>query len=138
MRKITIIAGLALLTWSCNQKSKQVEQEIQVEETIEVVEEVFYKQLSPEDYSAEIKDKEIQLLDVRTAEEYMDGNIAGSQHVDFDDKDALYQVLEELDKTQPVYIYCRTGNKSGQTADIMKEMGFYQVIDLDGGYQKGM
>lgn len=138
MRKTIFILGIALLALSCNKKQKSTDQVLQLEEVVEVVEENFYSKLNPEDFSTEIKNKEIQLLDVRTAEEYADGNIAGSLHVDFDDKEALYQTLENLDKTQPVYIYCRTGNKSGQTADIMKEMGFYQVIDLEGGYQEGM
>ena len=39
-----------------------------------------------------------------------------------------------LNKDEPVYIFCRSGNRSQKARQIMLEHGFTQVYDLDGGY----
>jgi rhodanese-related sulfurtransferase len=47
---------------------------------------------------------------------------------------AFESEIQKLDKTQPVYVYCRSGARSQKAAEKMVEMGFTQVIDLEGGY----
>lgn len=42
--------------------------------------------------------------------------------------------LESLDKDKPVMIFCKSGGRSGQTLEMMKEMGFSTVLELEGGY----
>ena len=41
--------------------------------------------------------------------------------------------LAELDPDETYLVYCRSGNRSGQTTALLDELGFEQVYDLDGG-----
>jgi rhodanese-related sulfurtransferase len=42
--------------------------------------------------------------------------------------------FDKLDKTQPVYIYCRSGNRSAKSAIRLQEMGFEKIYDLEGWF----
>ncbi|HSJ12534.1 MAG TPA: rhodanese-like domain-containing protein [Gillisia sp.] len=72
-------------------------------------------------------------LDVRTPEEFNEGHIEGAVLINFFDEDFKEQV-EALDKDKPVYIYCRSGNRSQQAGMILTQMGFQEVYDIEAGY----
>jgi len=74
------------------------------------------------------------LLDVRTNEEYAEGHLAASTQIDFYREDFKEQ-LALLDKTKPVFVYCRAGKRSGSTAEMLTGLGFTQVYDLEGGIE---
>ena len=73
------------------------------------------------------------LIDVRTAEEFEELRIPGSINIDFYDPQNFIQELEKLDKSKSYYIYCRTGSRSANTCELMKEMGFSNSYNLLGG-----
>lgn len=72
------------------------------------------------------------VLDVRTPEEFAEGHLDGAVLVDFYDADFRDQ-LAELDPDVPYVLYCRSGNRSGQTLEMMGELGFASVDNVDGG-----
>ena len=72
-------------------------------------------------------------LDVRTPEEFNEGHIEGAVLINFFDENFKEQV-EALDKDKPVYIYCRSGNRSQQAGMILTQMGFQEVYDIEAGY----
>ncbi|MEM7286143.1 MAG: rhodanese-like domain-containing protein [Actinomycetota bacterium] len=72
------------------------------------------------------------VLDVRTPEEFRDGHLEGATMIDFYEADFEAQ-LALLDKDAPYLLYCRSGNRSGQTRAIMEELGFTDVADVGGG-----
>lgn len=72
------------------------------------------------------------VLDVRTAEEFAGGHLTGADMLDFY-RDDFADRLAELDRDVPYLIYCRSGNRSGQTRALMEELGFADVVDVDGG-----
>ena len=76
----------------------------------------------------------VQLIDVRTSEEFNAGHIEGAINIDFKNEEVFYQSFQRLDKKNPVYVYCRSGNRSKKSADKLLEMGFSKVYDLRGGY----
>lgn len=76
----------------------------------------------------------IQLVDVRTSKEYSNGHIKGARNIDFYSADFVQQLEKQLDKSQPVMLYCRTGKRSEKAARKMAELGFREVYDLQGGY----
>ena len=76
----------------------------------------------------------VQLIDVRTSEEFNAGHIEGAINIDFKNEEVFYQSFQRLDKKNPVYVYCRSGNRSKKSADKLLEMGFSMVYDLKGGY----
>jgi rhodanese-related sulfurtransferase len=77
----------------------------------------------------------VQLVDVRTPEEFEEGHIKGFQNIDFM-SDTFQEDIEKLDKTKPVIVYCKSGNRSGKSCEIMKEKGFVKIYDLEGGIEK--
>ncbi len=73
------------------------------------------------------------LLDVRTPEEFAaGGHLEGAQNLDF--KDPAFEAnAEKLDKAQPLFVYCLSGNRSGLAAQKLRDMGFQNVHAMDGG-----
>jgi len=72
------------------------------------------------------------LVDVRTPQEYQDGHIEGSTLIPLDTLQS--QASEKLkDKSQPLYVYCHSGNRSGQAVSILKNLGYKNVFSMDGG-----
>jgi rhodanese-related sulfurtransferase len=89
--------------------------------------------LAPATFKKQIKKKrKIQLIDVRTPEEYAEGHLKNAQNFNFYNENFKTQ-LAQLNKEKPIYLYCRSGGRSGKTATILREMGFTQVYDLQGG-----
>ena len=72
------------------------------------------------------------VLDVRTAEEFDSGHLEGATMLDFH-RDDFVEQLAELDPDVPYLLYCRSGNRSGQTRALMTDLGFADVADIDGG-----
>ena len=73
------------------------------------------------------------LLDVRTPQEVAAGKIDGALELDFRDQEFRTK-LQELDKEAIYGVYCKKGGRSAGAAEIMQELGFKQVYDLEGGY----
>jgi phage shock protein E len=78
-----------------------------------------------------IKKGKVYLIDVRTPEEYKSGHLKYSTNIDFKSEDFKAQI-EKLDKKKPVYLYCRTGNRSGKAADLLKTLGFVKYYNIGG------
>lgn len=79
------------------------------------------------------KTNDVQLIDVRTEDEFNGGHIENAKNIDWNGNDFDAQ-LTSLDKTKPVLVYCLSGGRSKKAAAKLKELGFKEVIELDGGY----
>lgn len=73
-----------------------------------------------------------QILDVRTAEEFSDSFIEGAENIDKMAAD-FERKIEILDKSRPYYVYCRSGARSAAAMYLMKDKGFSEVYNLQGG-----
>lgn len=98
------------------------------------VKENKFQVLEYQEYKNNVINKNVQLFDVRTPEEYSLGNIKGSKNIDFKNQEKFNIFFSELDKKTPVYLYCRSGNRSKKSADILMDMGFSEIYDLKGGF----
>ena len=78
-------------------------------------------------------EKDFLIIDVRTAEEFEELRIPESINIDFYNPQNFIQELEKLDKSKSYYVYCRTGSRSANTCELMKEMGFTNSYNLLGG-----
>lgn len=80
------------------------------------------------------KEKSIDqtIIDIRTPGEYTQGYIEGAININYFDKDFLNKI-SELDKTKPVFIYCRSGNRTSSASKKIANLGFEKVYDLQGG-----
>ena len=93
-------------------------------------------QLISQEEFAKILTKEIQLLDVRTPQEYQQGYIEGAFLINFFDPDFVTKVSTRFDKNKPLYIYCAVGGRSNKAARKLIAVGFDSVYDLKGGFTK--
>lgn len=75
---------------------------------------------------------DVQLLDVRTPDEYAEGHIAGAVLVDVNESDFEEKAVAVLDASRPVALYCRSGRRSARAASLLAARG-YKVTNLKGG-----
>jgi len=85
-------------------------------------------------FQQHITQPNIQLLDVRTANEYKDGHIKNALQADWTNQDQFKERIKYLDKNKPVLLYCASGGRSGQAAEWLYSNGFKQVENLKGGF----
>jgi rhodanese-related sulfurtransferase len=76
--------------------------------------------------------KDVQLIDVRTPNEFKAGHIQGAINIDFYRGD-FKEAIAKLDKSKPIAIYCAVGGRSGASTEVAAQLGFKQVYDLQGG-----
>lgn len=69
------------------------------------------------------------LLDVRTAEEYATGHLEGAQLLDFNGGE-FAAAIPSLDPEAEYFVYCRSGNRSGQAIALMEQAGFTKLANL--------
>ncbi len=79
-----------------------------------------------------VEDPAAQLVDVRTPGEYEEGHLANATNIDINANDFAAK-LSKLDKTKPVFVYCKSGRRSSSAAEQMSGMGFLQVYTLNEG-----
>ena len=79
--------------------------------------------------------EDVQLVDVRTAEEFAIEHIPNAQNIDF--RSPTFDTdITKLDKSKPVVLYCKSGGRSAKCLKKMKEAGFEKIYELDGGLSK--
>ena len=88
--------------------------------------------MSPAEFVAD-RDATAPVLDVRTPKEFAEGHLADAVNVDvmapdFRDRIAAMGLPDDA----PVYLYCRSGNRSGQATDILKGMGHTGAVNVGG------
>ncbi len=90
--------------------------------------------LTQEEWVEQLKqDENAVILDVRTPEEVEEGYIPDAINIDFYQGQTFLDELENLDKSKNYYVYCRSGNRSGQACTLMNKMGIANAYNLMGG-----
>ncbi len=89
--------------------------------------------LSREDYKAQLSKEKVQLVDVRTPAEYKTGHIKGAVNIDYFQSRNFKEALKNFNTEEPIYIYCRSGNRSRKAANLLSKLGFTKIYDLQGG-----
>jgi thioredoxin len=79
------------------------------------------------------KTNDVQLIDVRTEDEFNGGHITNAKNISWS-SETWSPLVGELDKTKPVLVYCLSGGRSKKAAAKLTELGFKEVLELDGGY----
>ncbi|WPR72961.1 rhodanese-like domain-containing protein [Flavobacterium sp. NG2] len=76
-----------------------------------------------------------QILDVRTPEEFETEHINDAININWNGNSFVSEA-EKLDKTKPVFVYCKSGGRSQKAAEKLKELGFTDIYELDGGFMQ--
>ena len=120
-----------LLTSACIQTEINIEKP---ETQIQIIENI-----TPEEVNTLIQENKdnpnFVILDVRTPEEYLSGHIENAVNLDYY-SDTFRNDLDKLDKNKTYIIYCRSGGRSGNALNIMKELDFREVYNVLGGITK--
>lgn len=88
--------------------------------------------VSAAEFDREIKADSVQLLDVRTPQEYAEGHIVGAVNINVQSADFQRMAEKELSKDSTILVYCRSGRRSMDAAEILTGLG-YKVVNLKGG-----
>jgi rhodanese-related sulfurtransferase len=115
MKHLTIYTLFILLGLACTSTDSQAQ-----------------TKLNADAFQQKMSEKGVQLIDVRTPEEFGSGHLAGAVNYNFNAADFAAN-MGKLDKNKPVMVYCAAGGRSGRAAQQLQQMGFKQIYDLQGG-----
>jgi thioredoxin len=120
---------MALLSLSaCSQQVKQKSETTAT--SVDVV------NMGTADFDEKLKSTASKIvLDVRTDEEFNSGHLQGAINMNVNDP-SFGDRLKQLDTTQPVFVYCLAGGRSARAAEILKDMGFPAVYNMEGGVSR--
>jgi rhodanese-related sulfurtransferase len=113
MKKIIAIFASVLLLAGCSSSSSAVD-------------------LSVSEFSSKVTESGIITLDVRTPGEFNEGHIEGAQLIDFQSGNFENEIAS-LDKSKTYAVYCRSGSRSGEAVKVMRDAGFTNLYNLNGG-----
>jgi thioredoxin len=89
-------------------------------------------ELKADAYAKAVQTPGVQVLDVRTADEFRSGHLKNALQANWLNKTEFAERTQHLDKNKPVYIYCLSGGRSAAAAEALRAQG-YQVTNLQGG-----
>ena len=90
------------------------------------------KNISADSLNSMLKNSDAIILDVRTPQEFAEGHIPGAININFHDP-GFEAALDTLNKEKQYEVYCRSGNRSGKSIDLMTKKGFKRIHHLKGG-----
>lgn len=130
--KILSIVTISLFTACSNNETNTNTTTAETEQTTASTEATFIKNVDAPTFKELIANGSGIILDVRTPEEVAAGHIENASTVNFYDED-FAQKIQLMDKSKEIYLYCKSGGRSAQAAEILKQNGFNKVYNLDGG-----
>jgi rhodanese-related sulfurtransferase len=88
-----------------------------------------------DDFKSVLKSSKIQLIDVRTPNEFRSNKIKGARNINFHSRNFI-EDIKKLDKNRPVLVYCKSGFRSRRAAKKLAKLGFTEIYDLKGGIMR--
>ncbi len=128
---LIVLLAITFTTFSCT-KNKTTKRENVQTTVVKPVQDNPIKHANASEFKAQTEGKDVQLVDVRTPEEYKVGHIEKAVNINLFDKNFMEQ-MAKYKKDAPVYVYCRSGGRSMRAAKQLKAKG-YNVVNLDGGF----
>jgi rhodanese-related sulfurtransferase len=130
MKKIPLLSKIILLVFcfsltNCSDSNGQ-------QKTGQTAQKSSQMLLNPDDFESKALQTGVQLVDVRTPAEYQSEHITNATNINFNDPD-FKATMDKLDKTKPIAVYCGAGVRSGKSANLLAQMGFKTIYDLQGG-----
>ena len=66
------------------------------------------------------------VVDVRTQDEWNRGHLEGALHIEWQN---ILQLSSDINKDEKIYLYCRSGNRSGKATKILEDAGYINVVN---------
>ena len=115
---ISLIVSLLTLN-SCNSQEKK-----------------SYSNINLTTLKEEVIGKNVQFIDVRTADEYQHGHIDDADNIDYYNSEKFKIEIEKYNKEEPIYIYCKSGGRSKSASKLLDKMGFITIFNYSGGWNE--
>ena len=94
-------------------------------------ENIEFNEISVNELANLIENKQsVNLVDVRNPDEVEEFNIEGSQFIPLPE---LEERIVEIDQTSPIFLICKSGNRSAKAAEILKTKGMTEITNVIGG-----
>lgn len=127
MRNSIYLFAFFLVAQSCSSKTENNRSNSQVSDSpTQII------NLEAADFKAELDSGTGTILDVRTSGEVAQGYIANAVIIDIYDPN-FTEEINKLPKDQEVYVYCATGMRSVEAAEILRQNGFTKIFNLSDG-----
>ena len=94
-----------------------------------------FQDINSDELELMIKKEDLVLLDVRTPTEYSNGHLISALNINYYG-DNFDKKIDELDKSKPIVVYCKSGGRSSKSALKLVEKGFEQIYNLKGGFDQ--
>lgn len=88
-----------------------------------------YQNVGPEELYQALESGAV-VVDVRTPQEFAAGHVPGAINLPVE---AIASWADQVPKDKPVYLYCRSGNRSRQAAEYLKNKGYTNLYNVEGG-----
>ena len=85
--------------------------------------------VAPAAFEAKMVQPNVQLVDVRTPQEFANGHLENAQNINYNDP-KFKENIALLDKSKPIAVYCGVGGRSSKASKILVELGFKDITDL--------
>lgn len=126
---LVLLITFSIVQFSCdtNKKSKEV-----TDNSINQDKQGTVYLLTPNEFKEQSKGNTI--VDIRTPFEFNRGYIKGAVNINYYDKNFTNN-FADFEKDQPIFLYCRSGNRTSSASKKLINLGFKKVYDLRGGVQ---
>ena len=68
----------------------------------------------------------LTIIDVRTEAEWKTGHLDGAIHIEWQD---ILQLSSKISQDEEIYLYCRSGNRSGKATKILTDAGYINALN---------
>lgn len=117
MKKIIIVVMIMILVSGCNSNNNEVDN------TTNSINSITTKEVN----TIVKEEKDYIIIDVRTKEEYESGHIKGAINIPVDAINSI-----DIDKTKKIIVYCKSGKRSNNAANILLNKGYKYIYDMGG------
>ncbi|MGA9637685.1 rhodanese-like domain-containing protein [Flavobacterium sp.] len=76
-----------------------------------------------------------QIIDVRTPDEFDEEHINDAININWNGNN-FESEAQKLDQSKPIFVYCKSGGRSHKAVEKLKELGFTDICELDGGFMR--
>ena len=126
-----ILTLTALLLVNCKQNTESSSTKTATELKVTTV-----QTIAPAEFAEALsKEPNAQLIDVRSPKEFDSDHLEGAVNIDYNSPEFKSEI-EKLDKSKPTFVYCLSGGRSASAIQTMKELGFTNLTELEGGMLK--
>lgn len=88
------------------------------------------------DLYRESQDHPVEIIDVRTAEEFNEIRAVGVRNIPLDRLDPAALIQTRTEVAAPLYFICAVGGRSAWACEMMMAMGYDNVVNVEGGTQE--